>query len=182
MKFTLSISEFFSEALETTSILHVLVLVYLRLFAIRKPLCRENHIIQLRKKLIILIWTLPSTIQILRLLSFYLKMNDMLTFLSMFVTIFLEVVPFISIIVMYCLLVRTLEKKKLKNRNVNSNISNKSVFISNYDKTTLVVKRLVCFLLVIFTPYLILRHHQQWVGVICSYSTCDSGRLKVNTI
>jgi hypothetical protein len=169
--------EFF-EALEATSVLHILVLVYLRYLAIRKPLSRDNLVIHLRKRLIILIWTISFAVETLAVIGGYFKILWIHWTAILFVLFCLEVAPLICIIAIDCLVVKTLEKKKRKDE-TDLMTSNRSFAISNYDSITLLHKRLVHFLLICLTPYLFYRLIGYIMGAVCIYSTCDIKNLKV---
>ena len=179
----LGASEFF-QALQTTSILHVLVLVYLRLLSIRKPLYQESRVIRLRKILITFIWVASFTVQILGIMADYCissKWHDSYQYVNLANFIFVMAIPFIFIIIMSCLLVRTLNMKKHDAQNPNSIIATKSAAISNYDKSNKIVRRLVCFLLFSLTPHLIVKIAIHTGYVLCSYFNCDLGQRKVVT-
>ena len=98
--------------LEVTSILHILVLVYLRLLSIRQPLSTDNRVIRLRKKLIILIWMISLAIEIWALISFHFEIYGMWWLVKISTTMIGEAVPLISITVMNFSLIRALNKKK----------------------------------------------------------------------
>ena len=156
MGIALAASEFF-EAMQAASVLHILILVYLRLLAIRKPLSRDNHIIRLRKQLIILIWTVSFSNEILGGLCGYLVGPMAYKIADIFQLFILEVAPLILIILTNYLIVKTLQKKRCESKNSDMMISNKSFAISNYDKTTKMVTILSAFLFFTLTPYLIVR-------------------------
>jgi hypothetical protein len=170
--------EFF-EALEATSILHILVLVYLRLLAMRQPLATENLVIQLRKKLIILIWTISFAVEILALIGHYFDNFWVHWTADVFVLFCLEVAPLISIIVINCLVVKTMEQKRREMMSSDLMTSNKSFFISNYDSTALLHKRLVGFLLISLTPYLFCRLIHFIGTAVCGDTICDVKNPKV---
>ena len=178
MKIAWAGSEFF-EAMEAASVLHILILVYLRLIAIRTPLSRDNRIIHLRKRLIILIWTISFSVKILGFLFGYFWIPLAYKVADIFQLFFLGVVPLISIIVMNCLIIRTLKTESRENKTSDLIISNKSFAISNYNSASKVVRILVYFLIFSITPYLLVHSFILKTGAICVYSSCDIGKQKV---
>ena len=169
--------------LEVTSILHILVLVYLRLLSIRQPLSTDNRVIQLRKKLIMLIWMISLAIEIWVLISFHFEIYGMWWLVKISITMIVEAVPLIVITVMNFLLIRALKKKKQDDLHPERIISNKSAVIENYDRTTIAVKRLALFLLISYTPYFISRATGLVSLLICKGSTtCYFGNHLVRSI
>ena len=84
--------------------------------------------------------------------------------------------PVISITIINCVFIRTLEKKVKDAENATSCISTKSAAISNYEKSELLVKRLVWFLIVTVTPYLLVR-----LGINAMYAVCSFSKLHCTT-
>ena len=180
MWFVWAASEFF-EAMESASVLHILILVYLRLLAIRKPLSRDNHIIRLRRKLIILIWTISFSVEIFGFLCGYFWTPISYEIADIFQLFVLEVAPLIFIILTNCLIVKTLQKKMHETNISDLMLTNNSYAISNYDRSTKMVKILVYFLIFTVTPYLIFRAVGLIWVVICESSICDLEITKVTT-
>jgi hypothetical protein len=94
----------------------------------------------------------------------------------------LEVVPLIFIIVTNCLIMKTLKKKIHENKNSDLIISNQSFAISNYNRTTIAIKRLAYFLIFSLTPYLMYRSFVLLGFFTCGFSSCDFGKTKVITL
>ena len=115
--------------LETASVLHVLVLVYLRFISIRNPLENKgNLVIKLRRVLIIVIWTITSVAQIGGLFADYIQDYELSSSIHISV-ISLMILVLGSVVIMNYLLVRTLQGKKLEQQTSNSTNYNHA----NYD-------------------------------------------------
>ena len=147
----IEVQTFIPNVLETNSILHVMLIVFLRLLTIIEPIkCKEIHK-NLRHKSIIVMWVVAFSVRSLALIIQMYKPNAF-WFYRYFLLHGFHTVPLLLIIIMYLILIKslknrsqTLEMMDLKSRQA-ANQMNK--------KMTIVVKRIVFALLICYLPFL----------------------------
>ena len=139
--------------LETASILHVALLVYLRLLSILKPLSYQEIHIKLRHTGIKIIWIMSITVRLIAVLTQRFKTGKFYIYYRYIVLHGFHTIPVMCIIVMYGKLILTLKSKRngsnagmVDNARIHAEAQNK--------KTTLLVQRVVLFLIVCYVPYI----------------------------
>ena len=139
---------------EVSSILHVTLLVYLRLRAVRQPLNSKEGIIARRHYLLTEIWVLIITNNSLRFTFFALNLRDGVDIMDNFNFWVLVVTPVVLILSFYIFLLLSVWKQK---SNAESTMSTqvKSAKEEENRRTTRIVMRLVITLLVCYIPYII---------------------------
>ena len=141
--------------LETSSCLHVTLLVFLRLLAIKKPLSYGEIHDKLRRISIIIIWIASITIQLVALIILIFEQGEAYLYYKDVTLHIFHTFPVICIIIMYTLLIWTLEKKKRQIKD--SRISMKQESINK--KMTLLVQRVVLVLIICYVPFLAWRQY-----------------------
>ena len=148
---------FVPNVLQTSSILHVAVLVYLRLLAILKPMSYKDVHEKVRKRSIPIIWVVSIASRLISVLTQIFEPMPK-PFYAAYRYIALHVfhtVPIIFIICMYVKLVWTLKKISEESNTTQAtftNVRNPKKSISK--KATLLVQRVVLFLLGCYLPFL----------------------------
>ena len=139
---------------EVSSILHVALLVYLRLRAVREPLDSKEGIIAKRNYILTAIWVLISTNNLLRFIFFTLNLRDGVDMMDKFNFWFLVVTPVVLIFSFYILLLFSVWKQK-GNSGCAMSTHTKSAKEEENKRTTKIVMRLVVTLLVCYIPYIV---------------------------
>ena len=139
---------------EVSSILHVALLVYLRLRAVRQPLNNKEGIIARRNYLLSAIWFLIITNNLLRFTFFSLDLRDEVDIMDKFNFWVLVVTPVVLILSFYIFLLLSVWKQK---NNAESTMSTqvKSSKEDENRRTTRIVMRLVITLLICYIPYIV---------------------------
>ena len=143
----------------TSSCLHVTLLVFLRLKAISKPTQYEEIYKKLCYPSIVFIWIISVGVRLIAVLAHCLKFWDFYFYYRYFNLHVFHTIPIICIVLMYAKLVWTLKKRsneaiKEARRSVNANLKELALDKIN-QKMTLMVQRVVLFLVVCYVPYLI---------------------------
>ena len=140
--------------LETSSCLHVTLLVFLRLLAVSKPLTYKNIHKQVRVKAIVVIWVLSIFVRLLSIVAqlstgnFYFHYRNIL--LHMFHTIPMICIVFMNLSTVWIV------RNKVKEISSDTNLNRKDDYVDEKNRRlTLMVKRIVICLLICYTPYLI---------------------------
>ena len=158
----MELTNFVPYVLETSSCLHVTLLVFLRLLAILKPLTyRETHI-KLRHTSIITIWIISISVHLVAVLSrvdFGVEKTGDFYFPYRYIVLHgFHTVPIICMVVMHAVLIW---KLKTMRNNANENIEDTTTTHADLTnkKMTLMVQRIVCFVVVCYVPYLSWKHY-----------------------
>jgi hypothetical protein len=140
--------------LELSSILHVAVLVFLRLWAIRNPLSYNELHIKMQYISIKMIGAISLLVNISATVAFMASLKNAYPIVREMNLHIFSTLPAIAILIMYVMLMYIL---KIKQRKKSETL--KDMTASNVDtKTTRmnsIVHRLVLFLLISYIPYLI---------------------------
>ena len=155
--FTSILVLFAPHALELSSILHVTLLVFLRLLAVRDPLATPERRVKLRHVSIALIWTISLLLPTIFLIATLLDAGSFHKYFNIIYLNCFEIFPVICIVVMYYVLIRTLRKKKNENKDNSmgfKQIIQNSTADGYNKKMQLLVGRLVIVLLFCYVPFL----------------------------
>ena len=142
---------FIPNILETTSILHVTLLVFLRLLAITDPMKYKEAHIKSRHRSIIVIWLLSIIVRLVALLSQKYHSKVFFYYRYFLLHIF-HTIPIIMIVIMYGTLIMTLKKRSATLLTMTEQSQQLSDSINR--KMTIVVKRIVVSLLICYVPFL----------------------------
>lgn len=142
---------FIPNILETTSILHVTLLVFLRLLAITDPMKYKEAHIKSRHKSIIVIWLTSIIVRLIALLSQKYHSKVFFYYRYFLLHIF-HTIPIIMIVIMYGTLIMTLKKRSATLLTMTEQSQQLSDSINR--KMTIVVKRIVVSLLICYVPFL----------------------------
>ena len=149
--------------LELSSILHVAVLVFLRLWAVRKPLSYDELHIKMQHVSIKMIWAISLLVNIAATVAFMVSLKKAYPIVREINLHLFSTLPAIAILIMYVMLMYIIKIKQRKNRKSLTDMTT-----SNVDKNTtrmnLIVRRLVFFLLISYIPYLIWK--EQFDGLV----------------
>lgn len=170
---------FVPNVLQTSSVLHVAVLVYLRLLAVLKPLEYTNMDAKIRKASIPVIWILSIGTRLLAVLTQCLKAFSFYSYYRYIVLHGFHTIPIICIACMYFKLLLTIRSKfsspndgEFSNSKSQDNTISSSANNSNMQKkelkkkSTALVKWVVFFLLICYVPLLV--WEQYWAIIITS--------------
>ena len=142
---------FIPNILETASILHVTLLVFLRLLAVTDPMKYKEAHIKSRHKSIIVIWTTSVIVRLAALLSQKYHTTVFLYYRYFLLHIF-HTIPIIAIVIMYARLILTLKRRSTNLITMTERSQQLSDSINR--KMTIVVKRIVVSLLICYVPFL----------------------------
>ena len=142
---------FIPNILETTSILHVTLLVFLRLLAVTDPMKYKEAHIKSRHKSIIVIWTTSVIVRLAALLSQKYHTTVFLYYRYFLLHIF-HTIPIIAIVIMYARLILTLKRRSTNLITMTERSQQLSDSINR--KMAIVVKRIVVSLLICYVPFL----------------------------
>ena len=140
------------DCLENSSILHVLLLIYLRFCIIKNPM-RKDGPVRHRKVLLIVTWMIPI---ITKLPIFFLwdNVHSLVYSTIQFLVFSASCVPLI--IVLYGKMIFTIKSKKQEHQDI-LNLSNTATDKRFDDKTTRIISMLVLFVCICYVPFLIQR-------------------------
>ena len=151
MGFVSQLGHYAMDSLENSSILHVLILIFLRLNIIMYPLSRKGPL-NFRKVLVIAIWIVPLITKLPFLFlweyPFYHFLYHNIQFHAF------STVPIILIVCLYGVMLLTIKRKKREHQKVLKRVT----IINEKDtdgKTTTLLTGLVFVLLVCYLPYLV---------------------------
>ena len=136
--------------LETSSCLHVTLLVFLRLLAIQKPLTYAELHGKLRYISIIIIWIISIVIQLIALIILIFEKGNVYLYYKDVTLHSFHTFPVICIIIMYTLLIWTLKKKKREIKDIRRSMEQDTI----NKKMTLLVQRVVLVLIICYVPFL----------------------------
>ena len=143
---------FIPNVLETNSILHVTLIVFLRLLAVTEPIkCKQIHK-SIRHKSIILIWMMAFGVRALALVIQKYKSDAFYYFRFLLLHGF-HTFPLILIIFMYQVFIRTLNKRSRSMDMID--IKSRKTADSMNKKMAVVVRRIILALLICYTPFLV---------------------------
>ena len=142
--------------LELSSILHVTVLVFLRLWAITHPMSYEEMHVKMRYISIAMIWVISILVQIVYTFSFFYGMKDVYPIVAKIGLTCFSTLPVLAIVCMYGFLLWKLKKKELKDKQ-NERTTSKAE--KRNQRMNAIVQRLVLFLLICYVPYLIWKYY-----------------------
>ena len=103
---------FIPNILETTSILHVTLLVFLRLLAVTDPMKYKEAHIKSRHKSIIVIWLTSIIVRLIALISQKYHTKAFFYYRYFLLHMF-HTIPIIMIVIMYVTLIMTLKKRSM---------------------------------------------------------------------
>ena len=142
---------FIPNILETASILHVTLLVFLRLLAVTDPMKYKEAHVKSRHKSIIVIWLTSVIVRLTALLS--QKYHSTVFFYYRYVLLHIfHTIPIITIVIMYVRLIMTLKKRSTTLITMTEQSQQLSDSINR--KMAIVVKRIVVSLLICYVPFL----------------------------
>ena len=139
--------------LETASILHVALLVFLRLKAVTKPLTggKNEHIVLI--SFVTVIWIISIFSCIIPVLVLAYSVFDTFRYVKMITFHCFGTFPVVSIIIMWGILLKISKDRRMKHKRV-SNKEFISIEESNHSKMVKIVHRLVIALLICYIPFL----------------------------
>ena len=149
--------------LEFSSIMHVAVLVFSRLMAVRELSLTGKHRAKLYLFSVVTIWIVSATFNIIPLIALVLKWKNFYTNVRLLNLHCLSTFPVICIVVMYILLVHTVKKKRKRESMVIPDAIT-SIMKENQQRMVIIVRRLVIMLLVCYLPHL--TTHYYFYGII----------------
>ena len=143
--------------LENASILHVLLLVYLRFCIIKNPMTKVGPI-RYRKVLLVVTWMIPI---ITKLPTFFFFLWNDHPLLELLVCITAQFLIFsapcvLFIVIVYGRMILTIKNKKQEHRDA-LNLSRTATEKQFDDKTTRLISILVLVVCICYVPYLIMR-------------------------
>ena len=145
---------FVPHVLEISSILHVALLVFLRLMAVRNPFSEEKRLALYRRISITLVWTTSIVFRTIPLVFSALKMkNSVVNFFTINLYLF-RVFPVFAIIIMWGLLIWTAKRKQTHGESYLQTLKY-STEEANSRKMAEIIRRLVIILLVCYIPNLV---------------------------
>ena len=151
--------------LEMSSCLHVTFLVFLRLIAIKFPLSYQTRNLKMRRITIIVIWTTSVLAQSIPLAIMYSKKKEDYFLARLTIVHCFGTFPVVCIVVMNILLLCIIARKpKLTSNQTTATdmmMDRKSLPISESmsKKMTMLVQKVVTFLLFCYIPYLAWAHY-----------------------
>ena len=151
MKFYSQMGHYLMDSLENSSILHVLLFIFLRLMIIRYPLSRKGPM-RFRKTLLLATWIIPF---ITKAPCIYLWQYPYFHFLYQnFQFHIFSTLPVVLIVFLYGVMLLTIRNKKRENQEMlkSANVTREKEIDR---KTTLLISGLVLVLLVCYLPYLV---------------------------
>ena len=147
-----------AHALEFSTILHVALLVFLRLITVRNSLSQGDGIIKLRLYLVISIWILSIAVTFLPFLASVLKMKEFYCYSALVNLHCFNTAPVIGIIIMYGLLLWTIQKEQRQKKNNFPGMDTLKAEENNRRMTS-IISRVVILLLICYLPYLVEKHY-----------------------
>ena len=142
---------FLPNILETTSILHVTLLVFLRLLAVIEPMTYKEMHIKFRHTSIVVIWIMSIVVQTLALITQKFTSSAFFYYRYFMLYVF-HTFPIFCVIIMYFVLIHNLKKR---NRGMDIMVDKSRHFADSMNKKmTTVVKRIVLALLICYIPFL----------------------------
>ena len=142
---------FIPNILETASILHVTLLVFLRLLAVTDPMKYKEAHVKSRHKSIIVIWLTSVIVRLTALLSQKYHSTVFFYYRYFLLHIF-HTVPIITIVIMYVRLIMILKRRSTTLTAMTERSQQLSESINR--KMAIVVKRIVVSLLICYVPFL----------------------------
>ena len=142
---------FIPNILETTSILHVTLLVFLRLLAVTDPMKYKEAHIKSRHKSILVIWLTSIIVRLIALISQKYHTKAFFYYRYFLLHMF-HTIPIIMIVIMYVTLIMTLKKRSMALISMTEQSQQLSQSINR--KMEIVVKRIVVSLLICYVPFL----------------------------
>ena len=153
----IEVATFVPDVLETTSILHVTLLVFLRLLAVTEPIKYKQIHISLRHKSIIITWTISLGVRLIGLMIQIFQPSFLLYYRHFSLHTF-NTLPILCIVMMYFKLMITLKKRKKILITMTENSRHSADLVNR--KMTEIVKRIVLALLICYVPFLIWEQYQ----------------------
>ena len=150
--------------LEFSSIIHVAVLVFSRLMAVRELSLNGKRRAKLYLFSVITIWMVSVTFNIIPLIALFMKWKTFYTNVRLLNLHCLSTFPVICIVVMYTLLVHTVKKNQMRESMVTSTVAVTSIMKANQQRMVVIVRGLVIMLLVCYLPHL--TTHYYFYGII----------------
>ena len=150
---------FVPEVLEMSSVLHVMLIVFLRLYAIMKPTSYKTIHVKLRYTSIIVIWLWSTLFHVAIRTSLVLKNETIFYYGNLFILLCCNTLPVVLILVMYVMLIWVLrgEKSRLPDPNT-VRLSTSSTGTDDMEKKmTLAIQRIVLVLILCYCPWLVWR-------------------------
>ena len=141
--------------LRTSSCPHVVLLVFMRLLAVSRPLTYTATRNKIRRRSIVIIWLISISAQLLVVMAqIFAAENIYVYYRNIYLHVF-HSIPVISIVVMHVTLIRILERKNNSDAVTGLGGHAQSLDQSINMKMTIMVKRIVSFLLLCYVPFLI---------------------------
>ena len=148
--------EFFPGVFQTSGLLHVAILVYLRLSAISNPTGYQDRHHRFRHISVIIIWIVSVAVNLLAVLTQCFESGNFYYWYRYIELHIFNTIPFLAIIVMYGRMVIVLRQKmETTNYTGVNDIRKKNAISSLSRKMTLLVQRVVVAFLICYLPYLV---------------------------
>ena len=158
---------FMPQVLEMASLLHVTLLVFLRLLAVKTPMAYHISHTNVPYSSLITIWATCILLQSLPLLALSFNKYSVYTYLRLLNLHCFHTIPLLLILLMYTSLIWTLRRKEKQQRQDFQNLPFNSMDYreTRNKKMTLLVKRVVIFLLISYAPFV--AWYQYYYIVVC---------------
>ena len=151
--------------LETSSILHVAVLVFLRAMVVLKPMRFTEMHLKVRYTSIALIWITTLTVRSVNVIALYFNATSFYYYYEFADIHCFHTIPAIFIIFMYGIMTWIiLQKSRNKKENTVPSKTNPAAEINK--RVTLIVRRIVLFYISCYVPYLAWKNY--YLIVICN--------------
>ena len=150
---------FVPEVLEMSSILHVMLLVFLRLFAILKPMSYKKVHAKLRYTSIFLIWLTSILFHAAIRTALILKNETIFYYGNLLIILCCNTLPVLLIFIMYIMLIWALRGDKSRTPDPNT-VRPSTTLVAREDmekKMTLAIQRIVLVLILCYCPWLVWR-------------------------
>ena len=168
---------FVPDVLEMSSVLHVALLVFLRLFAVLKPMSYTDVHVKMRFISIPIIWTASIFFHIINRVFLFAGTITHFYIANLFILFSFSVLPVISILIMYLILVYTLRKNKMSATKESYQDTPSTPVDTIQKKMTLVVQRVVLVLIFCYGPFVIWKVYFYFV-----VNTRDGGKLMIEEV
>lgn len=171
---------FIPQVLEMASLLHVTLLVFLRFLAVKAPMSHQISHTNVPYSSLIAIWGTCVLLQSLPVLALLFNKDSVHTNLRLLNLHCFHTIPLLLILLMYTLLIWTLRnKEKQQTRDFQNLPFNSMDYRETRNKEmTLLVKRVVVFLLISYAPFV--AWYQYYYIVVCKRNPLQILEVEVN--
>ena len=158
VRYLIAVTKIVPNILGFSSCLHVTLLVFMRLLAVRYPLSYKTLHKKLRHNAIISIWAITSLGEAIPLFVVPFSSKLIYSYVRLVLLNGFGTIPVISMVIMNVLFAWTVKKRKASTLNTSPSTAREfNETITR--KTNLLVQKVVAFLLVSNTPYLVFANY-----------------------